>query len=1181
MCGIVVVMRGPGRPAAPGEADVLAPATAALDAASAAGPSLIKTLKHAGDLLKGVDARLRGIAGLQFLVENPDAASILDKTVAGVEEWVAAIEAGADETADESRAETADESRAETADESRAETADESRDEPADESRAEPAAGLEAVNAALVRLKDVCWGIRHDRIASAAEVDALAGPGAPRAAVEAYAAIETALSALDRLELRGRDSSGLHVMVTDHGLDPNDPDDPETAARSADRLFTSGSVRRPGGLLSFVYKAANEIGSLGDNGRALRAEIVADPLLRAAVQSDRARVAVLGHTRWASVGLINQANAHPLNQEEEPAGPQTGNPYVIAALNGDVDNYQELVSRHGLTIAGEITTDAKVIPVLVSHRLAAGMSLEEAFRTTVAEFDGSVAVAAAAAEAPHKVLLAMRGSGQALYVGIGTDQYVVASEPYGVVEECGSYLRLDGESTAAPDGRKVPAGQIVVLDAEHAGDPARIRRIAYDGTDLAVGSAEFKTAEITTRDIDLRGFPHFLRKEIGEAPLSLRKTLRGRVGRVDGRLKAILGLEAIPPAVKARLAAGEIRRVVVIGQGTAAVAGAGVAAAVGEALAPLGIPVSALAATELSGFRLGGDMSDLLAIAVSQSGTTTDTNRTVDLVRSRGAAVLAIVNRRGSDLTHKSDGFLYTSDGRDVEMSVASTKAFYAQIAAGQLLALALADAAGCGDPARAHELLQALAALPDAMRRVLDTEPHIRRLAQAHAPRRRSWAVVGNGRNLIAAQEIRIKLSELCYKAVACDVTEDKKHIDLSSEPLTLVCAAGLVGSAADDVAKEIGIFRAHKGAPVVIATEGEDRFGPAEGVIAVPRVHPSLAYVLSAMAGHLFGYHAALAIDEHALPLRRARAAIERNVTTGAAPDDLLQTLSSELAPITVQFAEHLRRGDYDATLEAATAGRIVMGLQSVVSAGQWGAGPLGIDRSPSESLDELAAALTRGIDELTRPIDAIKHQAKTVTVGISRSDEAYLNVRLVRELLATGVDRAELPYVTIRAVAALDPAVAEATGYTRYELDGAPDDPRSSVRVVAKGGIAAGLTSRTDADPRLRGTKQLVAMERQPLVAVGRNDGRSVLIVPLMGPRDGSSQVTGLALLHLRFEDQLPSAQARQVLDGYRGRLAALRSTVTETESTFDEHRLAEIPPIRLLTDPILVLAEHWRT
>ena len=101
----------------------------------------------------------------------------------------------------------------------------------------------------------------------------------------------------------------------------------------------------------------------------------------------------------------------------------------------------------------------------------------------------------------------------------------------------------------------------------------------------------------------------------------------------------------------------------------------------------------AMPATELSGFHLRPDMSDTLVIAISQSGTTTDTNRTVDLARGRGATVVAVVNRRGSDLVSKSDGVLFTSDGRDIEMSVASTKAFYSQVAAGFLLAVALRQA--------------------------------------------------------------------------------------------------------------------------------------------------------------------------------------------------------------------------------------------------------------------------------------------------------------------------------------------------------------------------------------------------------------------------------------------------------------------------------------------------------
>ena len=130
-------------------------------------------------------------------------------------------------------------------------------------------------------------------------------------------------------------------------------------------------------------------------------------------------------------------------------------------------------------------------------------------------------------------------------------------------------------------------------------------------------------------------------------------------------------------------------------------------------------------------------MADTLVVAISQSGTTTDTNRTVDLARGRGAAVIAIVNRRSSDLTDKADGVLYTSDGRDVEMSVASTKAFYAQVAAGVLLACAIAEAIGCRpDPASATRCWPALRELPGAhARRARRRQPEIAEAARRLRP--------------------------------------------------------------------------------------------------------------------------------------------------------------------------------------------------------------------------------------------------------------------------------------------------------------------------------------------------------------------------------------------------------------------------------------------------------------
>src|SRR5581483_6240984 len=697
----------------------------------------------------------------------------------------------------------------------------------------------------------------------------------------------------------------------------------------------------------------------------------------------------------------------------------------------------------------------------------------------------------------------------------------------------------------------------------------------------------------TTRDVDRAGYPHFLLKEVSEAPESFRKTLRGKVIDDGGQLSVSLGEETLPTSVRKALAAGSYHRVLVIGQGTAAVAGQILASTLSSVLPPsAAITAAALPASELSGFGLDDDMSDTLVIAISQSGTTTDTNRTVDLVRARGAAVLAIVNRRNSDLVEKADGVLYTSDGRDVEMSVASTKAFYAQVAAGFLLSLALAREVGGADARQEHELLTGLRQLPAALEEVLAARPEIAAAASAHAPPRRHWAVVGNGPNRLAAAELRIKLSELAYKSIACDATEDKKHIDLSSEPLILVCAAGLPPAAAADVGKELAIYRAHKAAPVVIATRGTTAaFQSALATIEVPAVHPALAFVLSAMAGHLFGYEAALAIDAQARGLREIRAAVEDVAGDSDGPaEHLLIRLAPRMSAGARAFQEGLRAGTYNGALEAGTAVELASVLRYATRALPLELYELDHGRvgTPAVVVEDLAAALTKAIDELTRPVDAIRHQAKTVTVGISRSEEELFRAPLVAAALAAGAPRERLTYRVLRTLGALGPAVDEVVGFTRYrvdgpgggraEADGAGDSgPLPRISVVAKGGVAEGLRSRAEAagGDVLRGTKHRAATLQEVTVARGGTDGRTVVIIPEISQGD----VCGITLLHARFADRLPGEVMRAVLEGYQARYGALVDAVTET-APFSDDRLAELPVIDLLTSPVHGLAEAWK-
>ena len=801
MCGIVAIVSRPSTREVPASVDLIR----LLDAAVVAD-----ALADAAQLTAQVDTLLKGVPGVLALLGDADLGAALIARLDQLDARAAEREADLDHAGLSAEA-------------------------------------LERANAELIDLLDATWAVRRDRVRTAAAVadlvdGVLAGAdGVRRAAVGGYLGIQQALSSIDRMEVRGRDSAGLHLFVWNHGLDVADPSiAAEIARRSADPLFQTGTVRVVGETLGFVYKAAAEIGELGDNVRALRAAITSDHLLRSALSHPAARLSVLGHTRWASVGIIGEPNCHPVNSDEAAGRPQRT--YAVAVLNGDVDNHADLKIAHDLSIDAPITTDAKVIPVVMGrHAQSTGDDIGEAFRRTVAEFEGSVAIGASSAERPDQVYLALRGSGQGVYVGFAEDLYIVASEPYGVVEETSRYLRVDGENPS-PSGSR---GQVLVLDASTAGEVDGVVRLAYDGSDLPVTESEVATAQVTTRDIDRGDSPHFLLKEIHQAPSSFAKTLRGKVVEIDGMLTAEVGERTLPADVAARLASGAIDKVRVIGQGTAAVAGMSVAALL-DLLADGAFDVDQITATELSGFHLRLDMRDTLIVAVSQSGTTTDTNRTVDLARQRGATVIAIVNRRNSDLTDKADGVIYTSDGRDVEMSVASTKAFYAQVAAGALLACAITAAAGIGNDTSRHELLASLRDMPAAMNTVIAGRDAIAEAAQRFAPQRRYWAIVGNGPNVVAANEVRIKLSELCYKSIACDVTEDKKHIDLSSEPLILVCAAGLSGGTADDVAKEVAIYKAHKATPIVVATDADERFAAASAVISVPAVHPALAFVL-----------------------------------------------------------------------------------------------------------------------------------------------------------------------------------------------------------------------------------------------------------------------------------------------------------------------------------------------
>ncbi|WP_211472397.1 SIS domain-containing protein [Actinocrinis puniceicyclus] len=1018
---------------------------------------------------------------------------------------------------------------------------------------------VEQVQILLRRALDLAWTLAEDRIAAAARVRELAGLGAAAGAAElspaasvSYFALEMALDSLDRLEVRGRDSAGVHLWVR---LSETDLADlaPMVAQRH-DALFRSGAVEQVAGCLSIVYKTASLVGRLGDNVRALRASIRDDALLREILRRPSARVSVLGHTRWASVGRVSQPNAHPLNNlaysstlaDAHTTRAAGSARYAVGALNGDIDNHVELRTGEGIEADPEVTTDAKLIPVMVAQRLDDGADAAGALHDCLRRYRGSMAIGVQTDDAPDRLLLGVKGGGQGLYVGLGPAGYLVASEVFGLVAWSTRYLRID------VDGDAPGEAVVVCVDGADAGTAAGLRRIDGTGAAHQIPEAQFRLPEVATRDIARGGFERYLEKELAEAPASFRRTLRGRVHERDGRLTVDLPDSALPTSVRERLRDGSLDEVIFIGQGTAAVAASGIAY-LAESLFGDRIRVRTMPATELSAWHLHRDLSHACIVAISQSGTTTDTNRTVDLVRERGATVLAIVNRRDSDLVAKSDGVLYTSDGRDIEMAVASTKAFYAQAAAGMLLSLGFAKQAGILDPHDEDALLRTLAEIPDKLEELEKSKAGIAAIAEQVACRYRYSAVLGSGPNRIAAAEVRIKLSELCYCGVSSDAVEDKKHIDLSAESLVLVCAAGTPVTQLHDVVKEVEIFAAHRNRPVMIVDAGTGGLWPTELIIEVPPTHPKLAWILSTAAGHLFAYYAARAIDQAGDDLRLALTALDQGEPGG--------TVAAALA--LGRFVDDCGRGLLRGVLGSDTGMRL--------AAAHWfltGALPASALPEYTEGADPLEFVrqiLDAAVDEMTRSIDSVKHQAKTVTVGTSRSGAYLFDSRLAKAVLETGVDRDTLGYATLAALRGYDAVVTAVAGATRYALSGSPNDLR--IKVVSKSGIAQDLPSRADAGTELMGTKKLAVETGSVRLERGINDGRLVLIVP----ETSGSRPVGVTLLHVELAPRASGTALLAALEASGPRLLELRAAITERDRPFTTEALSALDPELVLLAP----------
>lgn len=1055
------------------------------------------------------------------------------------------------------------------------------------------AEAAEIADRRIERLKDIAWCFKEELLENIKRIKVFmpASSEAPAGTVvQIFRNINTVLNNIDRLEVRGRDSAGISLLflfdtttyatietvINQTGLN-------DAFTQRVERLILGNqsiNVHRHTDSdligICLTYKVAAEIGSLGDNVAYLRNQITQDPIVHFIAEQPHRFHTVSAHTRWASVGAITVANCHPVDNATATNG--CGIKGVIhACLNGDIDNYTTLKQQWEQTgdpLPEEITTDTKIIPLRIEYHLRQGCAIEEAFRQAVSDFEGSHAIAMHTDLAPGKFFLAQKGSGQAIFVGLAEDYYLPTSEVYGFVEQTDKFIKLNGEKVV--DGKNGPTqGQIFILDQNSPGGLDGIQAMYYDGTPIQLEAQDIQHTQITSRDIDRQGFAHYFLKEISEAPISVAKTLQNRWKMFDGQPAIALPETAFPKRIAEALGQEKIRRVYFIGQGTAGIAAQAISDILEYYLNEPSLRISALKASELSGFQLDSQtntsMADALVIAISQSGTTTDTNRAVDMVRSLGALTMAIVNRRDSDLTFKVDGVVYTSSGRDLEMSVASTKAFYSQIVAGALICLKIAAVKQRRTTAFVAEELKSLLALPDQMRKVFALKEKIKASAERLAPKRTYWAAVGSGPNKSAADEIRIKLSELCYKTISSDYVEDKKHIDLSSEPLIIVCAGGTSDTVIGDIAKDTAIFHAHKAAPVVIVDEGETRFDDtAEDVFYIPGIAPHFSPILNTLVGHLWGYYAALTINNGSSFLHGFRQEIQNTVDQFAQDGldvyevVLERSFREKVASFYTEFRRRLTSGTLPATIKHAADLLLLLKYLSgrlPVSDFELDFGKKGTALNMLTSLFEF---LGESINGMARPVDAIKHQAKTVTVGTSRISEKLEGI-VFDALAQYDISIAQLINRNILVLKNLQHIIGEVKGAILYKIDdlnslGEPTDT-TTIKILRKDGILSALTSRVESDHQLKGTKRTVVQQGNVYIAKGRKDSRSILIIPaISNDPDTPNRIEHLLLLNIGFRGQVPLPLQIKALGG---KYEHIKNIVQENSIAWEDTLLEQVP------------------
>ncbi|RLD84362.1 MAG: glutamine--fructose-6-phosphate transaminase (isomerizing) [Bacteroidetes bacterium] len=525
----------------------------------------------------------------------------------------------------------------------------------------------------------------------------------------------------------------------------------------------------------------------------------------------------IGHTRWATHGEPNDTNAHPHISEKG---------YFTLIHNGIIENYSLLrkkLESRGYSFCSE--TDTEVLVNLIEYIYLKGkVEPELAVRMALSKVVGAYGLVITCKDTPDQLIAARRGS--PLVIGIGNEEYFIASDATPIVEYTKSVIYLNNDNVAILKKNELTLKTI-------------------DDVPL---SLTIKQLDLDIGEIEKNGYDHFMLKEIFEQPKSIFDTFRGRVATDLSEIKLGGLLDVMDRIEKAK-------RIIIIGCGTSWHAGL-----VGEYMLEeyARIPVEVEYGSEFR-YRKPIIYEDDVIIAISQSGETADTLAAINLAKEQNALVLGICNVVGSSIPRETHAGVYTHAGP--EIGVASTKAFTAQVTVLAMMAFLLSKRKGLINDEEYKKLITELNDIPEKIEKILQFNDDYKKIAELYKDAENAL-YLGRGYFFPVALEGALKLKEISYIHAEGYPAAEMKHgpIALIDENMPVFVIATKDRSY-EKIVSNIQEVKARNGIVIAIVTEGDTVIkNMADHVLEVPQAEAALASLLAVVPLQLLSYHIAV---------------------------------------------------------------------------------------------------------------------------------------------------------------------------------------------------------------------------------------------------------------------------------------------------------------------------------